>query len=152
RAGRERVRRPGGLGACQCCRKAFAIARLSDGLGHVDSMFDVNYEGMRAAGMVRGSYQFFRASQDPTVQAELAMAMLARHAPLGRTDLVPALDVETLDGQSAAVAALRVATWVSAIRRATRRTPIVYTSVAFWASNFAGALAVPQETNLWIAN
>src|SRR5262249_28045803 len=37
--------------------REFAIARIADG-NHIDSTFATNYAGIRAAGMVRGSYYF----------------------------------------------------------------------------------------------
>src|SRR5579864_8091651 len=47
----------------------FAFARISDGTTHPDAQFAANWQGMKAAGVVRGSYQYFRASEDPTAQA-----------------------------------------------------------------------------------
>src|SRR5262249_54505220 len=38
----------------------FAFIRVSDGLDTLDSKYDVNWAGARAAGVLRGTYQFFR--------------------------------------------------------------------------------------------
>src|SRR5262245_53318033 len=40
----------------------FAIARISDGTGTPDNTFQTNWAGIKNAGMIRGAYQFFRAS------------------------------------------------------------------------------------------
>src|SRR5688500_16981077 len=42
----------------------FAIARINDG-GFIDPVFDYDYKAIKEAGLVRGSYQFFRSSRDP---------------------------------------------------------------------------------------
>src|SRR5437762_13109271 len=44
--------------------KGFVISRIGDGLGE-DPTFDGNYAAIRAHGMIRGSYPFFRAGRDP---------------------------------------------------------------------------------------
>ena len=123
--------------------RAFGIARVSDGTGHLDPTFAANYGGMKAAGMVRGSYQFFRAGEDPIAQADL---MLAEIGALGAGDLAPMLDVEVTDGQSNAVIDAGIASWVNHVRAATGRAPLVYTAPSFWSSigspNPAGAVLV----------
>lgn len=42
----------------------FAIARISDGLAFPDTEFDRNWPAMKAAGLIRGAYQFFRPGDD----------------------------------------------------------------------------------------
>src|SRR4051794_32635617 len=44
--------------------RQFAFARISDGLNSLDTKFAQNWPAMKTAGIVRGSYQFFRPSQD----------------------------------------------------------------------------------------
>ncbi len=109
--------------------RAFGIARVSDGTQHVDPTFAANYAGMKSVGMVRGSYQFFRASQDPIAQADL---LLSRIGTLGPGDLAPMLDVEVTDGQSNALIDARIATWVAHVKAATGRDPLIYTGPYFW--------------------
>src|SRR5256885_5495590 len=43
---------------------AFAFAKASEGTGFTDSSFAHNWSGMRAAGVVRGAYHFFRPAID----------------------------------------------------------------------------------------
>src|SRR5512138_1663344 len=50
---------------------AFAFIRVSDGLQYRDPKFATYWEGARAAGVMRGAYQFFRPAQDPIAQADL---------------------------------------------------------------------------------
>jgi GH25 family lysozyme M1 (1,4-beta-N-acetylmuramidase) len=109
--------------------RVFGIARISDGTGHVDPTFGSNYAAMQAEGMVRGSYQFFRASEDPIAQANLVLASIGA---LGPGDLPPMLDVEVTDGQGNATIDANIASWVNHIKSATGRAPLVYTGPYFW--------------------
>ena len=127
--------------------RGFAIARVSDGTGHSDPTFATNWAGIKAAGMVRGVYQFFRGSEDPTAQANLLVSAVGA---LGADDLPPVADVEVSDGVSDATLVANLATWVSVIRSATGRTPMIYTAPGFWnplpgTGQFAGEV-------LWVAN
>src|ERR671939_326401 len=47
---------------------SFAIARVSDGVHHPDRDFARNWHGMKAHGLVRGVYQFFRPDQSAIAQ------------------------------------------------------------------------------------
>ena len=51
----------------------FAYARISDGTGFIDPQFAANWANMKAAGIVRGAYQFFRPETDPTAPGELLL-------------------------------------------------------------------------------
>ena len=108
---------------------SFAIARVSDGTTTPDPTFSANWSGIKAAGMVRGVYQFFRASEDPTAQASLLVSSVGTLDP---GDLSPVADVETLDGESGSTLVANLATWASAIQSMTGRTPMVYASPGFW--------------------
>lgn len=107
----------------------FAFARVSDGTANPDGTFATNWAGIKAAGMVRGVYQFFRASQNATAQAELLASAVGTFEP---GDLPPVADVEVLDGESGATLIANLATWVSVIKAKTGRTPMIYASPGFW--------------------
>src|SRR5262245_11021642 len=55
--------------------RAFAITRVGDGLGG-DTTFDPNWAGIKSHGMVRGAYQYFRASKDPKQQADILLGKI----------------------------------------------------------------------------
>jgi len=46
--------------------RQFAIIRVSDGTGHLDPYFSQNWSGAKAAGLIRGVYQFFEPGSPPT--------------------------------------------------------------------------------------
>src|SRR5438105_13538010 len=51
--------------------KQFALIRVSDGTGHLDPKFAVNWRNAKAAGVTVGAYQFFRPTENATSQADL---------------------------------------------------------------------------------
>jgi lysozyme len=109
--------------------KAFAFTEAADGSTFVDPTFDTNYAAIKAAGLVRGAYQFFEPAQDPVAQANL---LLSRIGTLQPGDLPPVLDVEITGGQSPATIAASIQTWISTIQQATGVTPMIYTAAGFW--------------------
>jgi predicted alpha/beta superfamily hydrolase/GH25 family lysozyme M1 (1,4-beta-N-acetylmuramidase) len=125
---------------------AFAFARVSDGT-NADSLFDANYTGIQAAGMVRGSYQLFHPSQDPVAQANLFLAKLGK---LGLYDLPPALDVEVTDGLSSKDIVSAIQAWVATMQSAIGRPPIIYSSANFWNSSVADSSL--SKDPLWVAD
>ncbi len=110
---------------------AYAIARVGDGT-YLDSTFDANWSGIKAAGMIRGAYQFFEPGEDPN---ELASIMIQKMGPLGDGDLPPTLDVEVTGGQSPGTINANIHTWVDAVQGATGRRPIIYVGKYFWQDN-----------------
>lgn len=126
--------------------RAFAMIRVSDGAHHADTRFDQNWSGAKAAGLARGVYQFFRASQDGTAQAD----MLLKHVGSDLGEIDPVADVEVSDGVSAATLNTHLAQWMTRIEQATGRTPIIYTSPGLW----PGLSGSPQFSSegLWVAH
>src|SRR5262249_51588705 len=68
----------GGAGA----GKKFAFIRVSDGTQTPDTQFARNWPMARSAGVIRGVYQYFRASEDPTAQADLLINSVAQNGGL----------------------------------------------------------------------
>jgi lysozyme len=126
----------------------FAFIRVSDGLKYPDGKFAANWTGARAAGVLRGAYQFFRPGQDAVAQADLLLDAIGT---LGDDDLPPVIDVEVTDGQTPAVIIARVREWVDRIETATGRKPIVYSYYSFWQTS-AGKSTAFSDLPLWIAN
>jgi lysozyme len=126
----------------------FAFARISDGTANPDATFAANWHGMLANGIVRGAYQYFRASVSPSAQASLVVTSLAMAGGLGSADLPVVLDLETADGQAESTIETNVRAWLTAIEAQTGRTPIIYTSTGTYPISMATFAAYP----LWVAN
>jgi GH25 family lysozyme M1 (1,4-beta-N-acetylmuramidase) len=125
----------------------FAIARTSDGLHFPDSKFAPNWSGMKTHGLVRGAYQFFRPSQDAAAQADMFLAAVGTFGP---GDLPPILDVETLDGTTAATTVAQVRAWLDRVKQLTGITPAIYSSRRVW--NELGNPTGFSMNDLWVAN
>jgi GH25 family lysozyme M1 (1,4-beta-N-acetylmuramidase) len=131
----------------QASGRQFAIARVSDGTGFLDPQFSSNWSGIKAVGMVRGVYQFFRPEDDAVAQADIVVSGVGS---IGVGDLPPVLDVEVTDGESSATIVAGMQAWVSEIRAKLGVTPIIYTAPGFW-DGISGAGGL-DDTTLWVAN
>jgi GH25 family lysozyme M1 (1,4-beta-N-acetylmuramidase)/acylphosphatase len=129
----------------------FGIARTSDGTGFKDPKFAKNWAGMKAAGVVRGTYQFFRPTQDPIAQADLMLKMLNDVGGLEKGDLPPTLDIEVTDGVSGSTILSRAKAWLDHVEAATGRKPLVYTAPGWW-SQFGAPSGFDSRSDLWVAN
>ncbi len=127
--------------------RRFAIARISDGATFNDPTFQRNWSGIKAAGMIRGAYQFFRPGQDPVAQADLVVRAVGR---LGSGDLPVVLDLEDSDGQSSATVMSRALKWIERVQAGTGKKPILYTSVGYL--DGVRGTAPFNGMTLWVAN
>ncbi len=125
---------------------AFAIARISDG-SFLDTEFDTNWPGIKAAGLVRGAYQFFEPAQDPTTQANIVISAVGK---LGAGDLPVTADMEVTGGEGAATIVANLKTWVAAVTAGTGKVPMVYTAEGYWDGS-VDSTAFSADP-LWAAN
>ncbi len=58
----------------------FAYAKATEGLTFTDSKFQSNYTNMKAAGLLRGAYHFFRPESEPLAQADAFLAQVPARA------------------------------------------------------------------------
>jgi GH25 family lysozyme M1 (1,4-beta-N-acetylmuramidase) len=134
---------------------AFAIAKVSDGLGTPDPTFGKGrWKAMKDAGLIRGAYHFGRPQQGRDPKAEVAefLDILKAAGGLAAGDLLPILDLEKF-GKAGKLTARQTLEWtrdwVGELRRRVGRKPIIYTG-AFWRDdlkNVADDLGCP----LWLA-
>ncbi len=122
----------------------FAFAKATQGTEEVDPRFAANWQGMRAAGLVRGAYHYLDLDKDAAAQAEHFLATVRLEAG----DLPPALDVEATDGMSVEDIDKGVRTWLERVAAASGVQPILYSDLSFLDTYLAqGFGAYP----LWIA-
>jgi lysozyme len=108
--------------------RAFGIASVGDGT-YQDPDFAANWDGMKAAGLIRGAYQFFEPGDDPITQANI---LIGKVGTLGPGDLPAMLDVEVSGGQSGATITANIHAWIDAVTTGTGKVPIIYTGKYFW--------------------
>jgi GH25 family lysozyme M1 (1,4-beta-N-acetylmuramidase) len=109
--------------------REFAITRINDGVGSIDPTFHRNWDGIRAAGMIRGAYQFYRPNHDANAQADIVCSALGR---LGDGDLPAMLDLEASGGASRGAIVASITTWLHRVEGCTGKRPIIYTAGWFW--------------------
>ena len=122
----------------------FAFARATYGSGEVDPYFNSHWQGMKAAGVVRGPYHFFVTAEDATRQAELFVRTVGS---LESGDLPPVLDVEQQSGTGSNLVG-GVRTWLDVVEQGLGRRPIIYTGPAFWNANLTDGFG---GYPLWVA-
>jgi lysozyme len=141
----------------------FAFARISDGTTAPDPEFENNWTAMKEAGVVRGSYQYFRASEDVMGQVGLVVARLSDAGGLLAGDLPVVMDIETADNQSNTAVRQAMSAWLGAVAAATGRPPIIYTNssmssvlgsgfgdYALWVADWAQSCpATPNGWSTW---
>lgn len=108
--------------------KRFVFIKATQGITETDPHFQANWQGAKAAGLLRGAYHYYQPGDDPVKQAEHFLSVVSLEP--GELPLV--LDVETLGSQTASelVSGLRI--WLAAVQKSTGATPIVYTDPGFW--------------------
>lgn len=122
----------------------FAIIRLSNGMS-LDTRFAENWAGAQRAGVLRGAYHYFNATQSGTTQANFFLDQLQARG-FGDGDLPPMLDVEFVNVDSngdgtndrpsvtPAVYQSRLREWINTVRARVGRDPIIYTGGYYWDS------------------
>lgn len=116
--------------AVKAAGKAFAFAKASDGITYTDPQFKTNWQGIKAAGLLRGAYHFYESNDDPVAQANNFIKAVGT---LAAGDLPPVLDIEAFKGNyGTATLAANVQTWLNTVQQALGRTPIIYTGPSFW--------------------
>ena len=115
------------------------------GAGITDPFFAANWAGMKAAGLMRGAYHFYRAQQAAQQQA----AHFLSNAQFEAGDLPPVLDIEVNDGVIGQSLVGGVQTWLDAVEPVAGVAPIIYTNTPFWDEHFNDQFS---QYPLWIAH
>ena len=123
----------------------FAFAKATEGAGEVDPQFAANWAGMKAAGILRGAYHFYRAEQSATAQA----AHFLSTVQFETGDLPPVLDIEVNDGVVGQPLVGGVQAWLDAVEPVAGVTPVIYTNTPFWNAHFNDQFG---QYPLWVAH
>lgn len=106
----------------------FAIARINHG-DFMDPQFGPNWDGIRAAGMIRGAYQYFEPTLDPAWEAQVVIDAVGM---LGPGDLPVTIDVEAADKVPPDQYADAIRTWLQLVEAGTGKKPMIYTGAWYW--------------------
>ncbi len=125
---------------------SFAFLKATEGTSFTAATFARNWAGVKAAGLIRGAYHFFRPQNDPQAQAEHFL----RTVKFEPGDLPPVLDIESTGELDAGAIVERMAKWLAVVETATKRKPIIYTYANFW-KRLGNPLGF-SDFPLWIAH
>jgi len=127
---------------------SFAFLGATAGAEAVAPGFAANWAGARAAGLVRGAYHVFSPAADPDAQADAFLAAVGTIEP---GDLRLAVDVETMDAQSAASVEIALSRFVTRLEEAAGPPVILRTNPTFWTVSMEGSTVFRAEA-LWIVD
>lgn len=122
----------------------FAFAKATEGVDLADPSFATNWEGMKAAGLVRGAYHFYVTEDDPDQQADFFI----RNVKLEAGDLAPVIDIELIGHDTPPGLAARLRRFSERLEAYYGIRPIIYTAPNFWNTHFEGGFS---DHPLWIA-
>jgi GH25 family lysozyme M1 (1,4-beta-N-acetylmuramidase) len=123
----------------------FGAARISDGVGNIDSQFDGNWARMKSSNTLRSAYQFFEPGESEVAQANLVISKVGK---LGAGDLPVMLDIEVTGGQSPATIRAKAQHWLDLVEAGTGKRPFVYSYASFLQDNLGSGFG---KYPLWIA-
>ena len=130
--------------------KQFGYAKALEGISFPDETFHDNYAEMKAAGVKRGAYLFFRPIADADTQAYLFLEILQQNG-FGAGDLIPAIDVEVTDGRPISTVLEKLARVEEIIQNGIGVAPVIYTNPNVWRT-VLGSPAGYEANPLWIAH
>lgn len=122
----------------------FCFIKATEGVGNVDPMFHRNWNGAKAAGVLRGAYHFFHPNLDAKQQAEHFLSVVT----VEEGTLPPALDMEVTDGVDFEGLQAGIRTWMETVEASAGRKPVVYTDPSFWQENVKADMS---QYPLWLA-
>jgi lysozyme len=122
----------------------FAFIKATEGLDDVDPRFAQNWQGSRAAGLLRGAYHFLHPNLDGRQQAAHFLSVVT----LDDDALPPALDVEVTDGVDRATLGTCIESWLGAVEAALGCKPVIYADPWFWRDQVGADLGAYP---LWLA-
>jgi lysozyme len=125
----------------------FAFIKASEGRTVIDEYFKDNWKEVKAAGITRGAYHFYRTHLTPQEQINLFIKQVPK---LEKGDLPPVLDVEIKGSCPPAKMRKNLKTWLVLAEKHYGVKPIIYTSWHF----FNTYLNTPElrKYPLWIAH
>ncbi len=130
----------------------FAFAKATEGLTFVDNTFATHWPAMKAAGIIRGAYHFYRPAVDPIAQAEHFLAVAGGAGVLEEGDFPLTMDLETDDGLSGDEVGAGALVFLAHLEAMTGRTPILYTSKRVFETVLGSPAGNFGKYPLWNAN
>ena len=137
----------------------FAYLKATQGATGQDTRFSNNWNLLAQTSILRGAYHFLSPFSSPEDQVKNFLKMMG---PLQPKDLPPVMDIEWTDAanpdndgwknMSSDEIVQFALKWLTAVEDATGRTPVIYTSRAWWKDRITDAnLSKFQRYPIWLA-
>lgn len=129
---------------------SFVIIRATEGITYTDPDFTQNWDDVKSAGIIRGSYHFYRTNDAPGLQANHYLTTISN---LEKSDLPPVVDFEEgsiVGTPSAETVQKDLLAFLKEIEKKSARKPIIYTDI-----NTGNKYLTQSEFAdypLWVAN
>lgn len=124
----------------------FVILRATMGNRNADRHFPAFWAESKKHGLLRGAYHFYRADEDPVLQANNFLG----NVKLEKGDLPPVLDIEKIPrrkSREALISDLKI--WCKIVEEAYGQKPIIYTYYHYYKDFLRDDF---QQYPLWLAN
>ncbi len=124
----------------------FVVLRSTMGNKSTDKHFEHFWTEAKKNGLIRGAYHFYRADEDPVLQANNFLA----HVKLESGDLPPILDIEKIPRRKTKeklVEDLKI--WCRIVEEAYGEKPIIYTYFYYYRDYLKGEF---DDYPIWMAN
>lgn len=124
----------------------FVILRATMGNRSSDKNFGEFWKSAKEHELIRGAYHFYRADEDPVLQANNFL----ENVKLEEGDLAPILDIEKMPKRKSnekLIEDLKV--WLKIVEKAYGKKPILYTYYHYYKDYLADDF---QDYPLWLAN
>ncbi|GAB4198574.1 MAG: hypothetical protein Tsb002_33600 [Wenzhouxiangellaceae bacterium] len=106
----------------------FAYVKSSEGVDNPDAMFEQHWRQLGELDFPRGAYHFYVTEDDPVQQARFFASRLADDPGT----LPPVVDIELLGNNTSGDMTATLLTFLQTLEQAVGRTPMIYTTPAFW--------------------
>lgn len=124
----------------------FVVMRATMGNKRKDKHFDDFWEIAKEKQLIRGAYHFYRADEDPVMQANNYLESVK----LESGDLRPVLDIEKIPRRKSHekfIEDLKI--WLKIVEEKYGEKPIIYTYYYYYRDNLKGEF---DDYPLWLAN
>lgn len=132
---------------------SFAIVKATEGTGYTNPYYASDYAGIADAGLVHGAYHFARpalpVAKTAAAQANYFVSAMGDSATA--KTLAPSLDLEVSGGLGRSQLIRWAQDFLIDVRKATDRTPLIYTYPTFWTDTLGDPAAFSRYP-VWMAS
>jgi lysozyme len=130
---------------------SFAMLKSTEGTQYVDDYLSPNYTGAKENGIAVGLYHFCRASnvQEAIAEANFFMSVIDGFGGITAFDILPALDIETINAKSTKDIVAVCHAWLHAVEQRYGYKPMIYSYPSFMDNHLGDSFS---EYPLWYAN